>query len=106
VTPMKLNLLKRNKEEEQEVKPVERKIKKEQVTETVKTSRSLLQIPGFSQYNALMKLRIIVSTIFLLCTVALVLIFVNEWVISAILLLLGYVMLFFLMLKLFRIKNL
>ena len=103
---MKLNILKRNKEEEQEVKPVAKKIKKEQVTETVKTSRSLLQIPVFSQYNALMKLRIVVSTIFLLCTVALVLIFANGWVISAILLLLGYVMLFFLLLKLFRIKNL
>ncbi len=104
---MKLNLLKRNKEEEQEVKPVGKKIKKEQIIENEKTPSSLLQIPVFSQYNALMKLRIVVSTIFLLCTIAvIILIFVNDWTISAILLLLGYILLFILLLKLFRIKKL
>ncbi len=109
---MKLNLLKRNKEEEQEIKPVGKKIKKEQmpekeqVPENVQTGRGLFQISVFSQYNALMKLRIVVSTIFLLCTIAVLLIFVNQWAISAVLLILGYILLFILLLKLFRIKKL
>ena len=103
---MKLKFLKRNNEEEQETKPVGKKTKKEQDVPPVKTERSLLQIPVFSQYHALMKLRIVVSTIFLLCTIAVLLIFVDEWVISAILLILGYLLLFILLLKLFRIKKL
>lgn len=103
---MKLKFLKRSNEEEQETKPVGKKTKKEQDIPPVKTERSLLQIPVFSQYNALMKLRIVVSTIFLLCTIAVLLIFVNEWVISAFLILVGYLCLFLLMLKLFRIKKL
>lgn len=103
---MKLKFLKRSNEEEQESKPVGKKTKKEQETNPVVIQRSLLKIPIFSQYNALMKLRIVVSTIFLLCTIAVLLIFVNEWVISAILLILGFILLFILLLKLFIIKKL
>jgi hypothetical protein len=68
--------------------------------------KSLIKIPRFEQYNALMKLRIVVSTIFLLCTVSLVLLFFGGWVISAILLLFGYIILFILMVELFRVKKL
>jgi hypothetical protein len=103
---MKLKFLKRNNEDEQETKPVGKKTKKEPDVPPVNTQRSLLQIPVFSHYTALMKLRIVVSTIFLLCTIAVLLIFVNEWVISAFLILVGYLCLFLLMLKLFRIKKL
>jgi len=68
--------------------------------------KSLIKIPRFEQYNALMKLRIVVSIIFLLFTVSLVLLFFNQWVISAVLLLFGYLLLFILMVELLRTKKL
>jgi hypothetical protein len=103
---MKIKLLNREKEKDQETKKVISKLQKgEKIEETNKES-SLFQIPVFQQYNALMKLRIVVSMIFILCTIALVLIFANGYMISAVLLLIGYVMLFVLLFKLFRVKKL
>ena len=103
---MKFNILHRENEKETGTKQVVKKLKKEQIEEETKKEGGLFQIPGFQQYSALMKLRIIVSTIFMLCTIAFILIFANGYVISAILLLLGYIFLFILLLKLFRIKKL
>jgi hypothetical protein len=103
---MKIKFLNREKEKDQETKKVINKLQKgEKIEETNKQS-SLLQIPVFQQYNALMKLRIVVSMIFILCTIALVLIFANGYMISAVLLLIGYIMLFILLFKLFRVKKL
>jgi hypothetical protein len=80
---------------------------KENTVEITKKEKNIFQIPSFQQYNALMKLRIVVSSIFFLCTIAFViLIFLGEWFISAILILIGYVLLFILMIKLFLTKRL
>ena len=103
---MKIKLLNRDKDKDQETKQVIKKLQKEEKIETIKKEGSIFQIPGFQQYSALMKLRIVVSTIFILCTIAMVLIFANGYMISAVLLLIGYVMLFILLLKLFRVKKL
>jgi len=103
---MKIKLLNREKDKNQETKQVISKLRKEEKIETIKKEGSIFQIPGFQQYSALMKLRIVVSTIFLLCSVSMILLFVGGWEISAALLLIGYVMLFILLLKLFRVKKL
>jgi hypothetical protein len=103
---MKIKLLNREKDKNQETKQVISKLQKEEKIESIKKESSLFQIPGFQHYNALMKLRIIVSTIFILCTIAMILIFANGYMISAVLLLIGYVMLFILLFKLFRVKKL
>jgi hypothetical protein len=103
---MKMNLLKKKDQD----KPTEKKLgepipRKEEIPETTE-KRNMFQIPGFQQYSALMKLRIVVSAIFLLSTIGLILIFVGAWYISAILLLLGYIFIFILMVKLLRIRKL
>jgi hypothetical protein len=80
---------------------------KEDTTEITKKERNIFQIPGFQEYNALMKLRIVVSVIFFLCTIAMIiLILVDNWWIFAVLCLIGYVLLFILMIKLFITKKL
>jgi hypothetical protein len=103
---MKIKLLNKEKDKNQETKQIISKLQKEEKIESMKKESSIFQIPGFQQYNALMKLRIVVSTIFILCTIAMILIFANGYMISAVLLLIGYVMLFILLLKLFRVKKL
>jgi len=103
---MKIKLLKKETDKNQETKQMISKLQKEEKVESTKKVSSLLHIPGFQQYSALMKLRIVVSTIFLLCSVSMILLFVGGWEISAALLLIGYVMLFILLLKLFRVKKL
>ena len=103
---MNIKLLNRAKDKNQETKQVISRLQKEEKIENTKKERSLLQIPGFQQYSALMKLRIAVSTIFILCTIAMVLIFANGYMISAVLLLIGYVLLFILLFKLFTVKKL
>jgi hypothetical protein len=103
---MKIKLLNKETDKNQETKQVISKLQKEEKIETIKKEGSIFQIPEFQQYSALMKLRIVVITIFSLCTISMILIFVGGWEISAVLLLIGYLMLFFLMLKLFRVKKL
>jgi len=103
---MKIKLLKKETDKNQETKQIISKLQKEEKVKATKKESSLLQIPGFQQYSALMKLRIVVSTIFLLCSVSMILLFVGGWEISAVLLLIGYVMLFILMFKLFIVKKL
>ena len=105
---MKLKFLHKN----DKVKP--RKSKKEDSTrlkenrvEITEKERSIFQIPGLQHYNALIKLRIVVSVIFFLCTISLIiLILVNNWWIFAILCLISYILLFILMIKLFITKRL
>ena len=99
-------LNRKNKDKNQEKLRIEIKMKKEEKVGIIQKESSIFQILGFQQYNALMKLRIVVSTIFILCTIAMVLIFANGYMISAVLFLIGYVMLFILLFKLFRVKKL
>jgi hypothetical protein len=98
-------------EKNDNVKPL--KLKKEESTrlkenkvEITEKERNLFQIPNLQHYSALIKLRIVVSAIFFLCTISMIVIFVGGWVISAILLLIGYVLLFILLIKLFMTKRL
>jgi hypothetical protein len=104
---MKIKLFNKNdKDKSRALKQKENITVKKEAAEITKKERNIFQIPGFKQYNALMKLRIVVSSIFFLCTISMILIFVGGWVISAILLLIGYVLLFILMIKLFMTKRL
>lgn len=104
---MKLKLLNRdNNEKTRKSKKVENIKLKENKVEITDTERSLFQIPGLHHYNALIKLRTVVSVIFFLCTSSMILIFVGGWVVSAVLLLIGYALLFILMVKLFITKKL
>ena len=104
---MKVKLLnKKDKDKNPETKQKENILLKEDTIEITKKERNLFQIPGFQQYTALMKLRIVVSSIFFLFTISMILIFVGGWVISAVLLLIGYILLFILMIKLFITKKL
>ncbi|VVB59341.1 Uncharacterised protein [uncultured archaeon] len=104
---MKIKFLnKKDKDKSRVLKQKENITDKKEAAEITKKERNIFQIPGFKQYNALMKLRIAVSLIFFLCTISMILIFVGGWVISAILLLIGYVLLFILMIKLFMTKRL
>ena len=66
----------------------------------------LLEINSFANLNTLNKLRLFVTSIFLLSTLSILLIFANNWVISAILILISYLMVFVLMIKLLLIKKL
>ena len=79
---------------------------KKNSAEIINNERTIFQLPGFKQYTALMKLRIVVSVIFSMCTIAMIiLIFVGDWAISAVLFLIGYILLFILMIKLFITKK-
>ena len=98
------------KKKEQQI-PIEPK--KEDITplleehrESPKKQKLSISIPGFQHLNALLKLRVAVSSLFVVYTLAILLIFANGWIISAVLILLSYVLLFVLMIKLFRIKKL
>jgi len=101
---MKIKLLnKKHTEKNKEIKQTESTLLNEK--------KNIFQIPVFQEYNALMKLRIVVSLVFLFITIPIMLlIFAGNnsgmWQISAILFLLGYIMLFILLFKLFRVQKL
>jgi hypothetical protein len=105
---MKIKLLnKKDKDKSRVLKQEESITVKKDVAEITKKERNIFQIPGFHQYNALMKLKIVVSSIFFLCAISLIiLILANNWWIFAILCLIGYFLLFILMIKLFMTKKL
>jgi hypothetical protein len=73
---------------------------------TPKKQKLSLSIPGFQSFNALMKLRIVITTLFILFTLAILLIFANGYMISAALILISYILLLILMVKLFKTKKL
>ena len=82
------------------------KQKKPDVDTKKEKKTRFLEIKSFSNLNTLMKLRLIVTVIFLLSTLSILLIFANNWVIPAILILISYLMVFVLMIKLLTIKKL
>lgn len=71
-----------------------------------KKRRMTLKLPGFQNLPVLTKFRVAVTTIFFLCTFAVLLIFVTEFIYPAILLIISYVLLFIFMVKLFLTKRL
>ena len=101
---MKIKLLnKKHTDKNKEIKQTESTL--------LNVKKNIFQIPVFQEYNALMKLRIVVSLVFLFITIPIMLlIFAGNnsgmWQISAILFLLGYIMLFILLFKLFRVQKL
>ena len=107
---MKVKLLnKKDKDKPQETKQKDNILLKENPVEVPKVPKkesNIFQIPGFQKFPALMKLRVIVTIIFLFLTVAFILIFMNGYMISAALILLSYILLFILMIKLFMTKKL
>jgi hypothetical protein len=100
--------LPKKKEQQIPIEPKEEDITPllEEHRESPKKQKLSLSIPGFQHFNALLKLRVVISSLFVLYTLAIVLIFANGYMISAVLILLSYVLLFILMIKLFRIKKL
>jgi hypothetical protein len=78
----------------------------EEHRESPKKQKLSINIPGFQHLNALLKLRVVITSLFVLYTLAILLIFANGYMISAVLILLSYALLFILMIKLFMTKKL
>jgi len=89
-----------------ELKQEEKPLLTEGRPQEVKKEKMSLKLPGFQHLPVLSKLRIIVGTIFFLCTLAVLLIFVTDFIYPAILLLLSYLLILILAVKLFMIKRL
>jgi len=104
---MKVKLLKKkNKDKQEETKQKKNTPLKEATGEITKKERNIFQIPGFQKLTALMKLRVVTTILFLFLTVSFILIFMNGYLNSAVLILISYVILFVLMIKLFLTKKL
>ena len=56
--------------------------------------------------DTLTKLRLIVGSIFALSTLSIILVFITDFVVSVVFILISYIMVFVLMIKLFTIKEL
>jgi hypothetical protein len=87
-------------------KQEEKPLLTEGVKKDVKKEKMSLKIPGFQNLHVLTKLRVAVTTIFFLCTLAVLLIFITDFVYPAFLLVFCYLLLFVLMVKLFITKRL
>ena len=68
-----------------------------------KKSQELMSI---RKMDTLMKLRLIVGSIFALSTLSIILVFITDFVVSVVFILISYIMVFGLMIKLFTIKEL
>jgi hypothetical protein len=68
-----------------------------------KKSQELMSI---RKMDTLMKLRLIVGSIFALSTLSMILVFITDFVVSVVFILISYIMVFGLMIKLFTIKEL
>lgn len=71
-----------------------------------KKRKTSLEIKMLSELDILMKLRLVVTSIFILSTVSIILVFISEFVISVVLILISYLLIFILMIKLLLIKKL
>ena len=81
------------------------KMKSEKTIQKKKKLKSL-EIKQFSEMDTLTKLRLFVILIFVISSLALILVFLSDFVISVILILMSYFMVFVLMLKLLTLKKL
>jgi len=70
-----------------------------------KKGRKLLEIKAFSKLNTLIKLRLVVTSIFALSTLSIILV-TTSFVATVLLILLSYILVLTLMIKLFIIKKL
>jgi hypothetical protein len=61
---------------------------------------------SFRKMDILMKLRLIVGSIFALSTLSIILVLITDFVVSVVFILISYIMVFGLMIKLFTIKEL
>jgi len=68
-----------------------------------KKSQELMSI---IKMDTLMKLRLIVGSIFALSTLSIILVFITDFVVSVVFILISYIMVFGLVIKLFTIKKL
>ena len=68
-----------------------------------KKSQELMSI---RKMDTLMKLRLIVGSIFALSTLSIILVFITDFVVSVVFILISYIMVFGLVIKLFTIKKL
>jgi hypothetical protein len=72
----------------------------------MKNNRKMFEIKSFSNLNLLMKLRLVVTVIFLLSTLAILLTFISDFFIAVVMILISYLMLFVLTIKLLITKKL
>lgn len=72
----------------------------------MKNNRKMFEIKSFSNLNLLMKLRLVVTVIFLLSTLAILLTFISDFFIAVVMILVSYLMLFVLTIKLLITKKL
>ncbi len=72
----------------------------------LKNKRKMFEIKSFSNLNLLMKLRLVVTVIFLLSTLSILSVFISDFFIAVFLILISYLMVFVLMIKLLVIKKL
>ena len=72
----------------------------------MKNKGKLLEIKSLSNLNLLMKLRLVVTAIFLLSTLAILLTFTSDFFIAVVMILTSYLMLFVLTIKLLITKKL
>jgi hypothetical protein len=71
-----------------------------------KKEKKSQELMSFRKMDTLMKLRLIVGSIFALSTLSIILVFITDFVISVVFILISYIMVFGLMIKLFTIKEL
>jgi hypothetical protein len=70
-----------------------------------KKEKKLQELMSIRKMDTLMKLRLIVGSIFALSTLSIILVFITDFVVSVIFILISYIMVFGLMIKLFTIKE-
>jgi hypothetical protein len=71
-----------------------------------KKEKKLQELMSIRKMDTLMKLRLIVGSIFALSTLSIILVFITDFVVSVVFILISYIMVFGLMIKLFTIKEL
>ena len=71
-----------------------------------KKEKKSQELMSFRKMDTLMKLRLIVGSIFALSTLSIILVFITNFVVSVVFILISYIMVFGLMIKLFTIKEL
>jgi len=71
-----------------------------------KKEKKLQELMSIRKMDTLMKLRLIVGSIFVLSTLSIILVFITDFVVSVVFILISYIMVFGLMIKLFTIKEL
>jgi hypothetical protein len=70
-----------------------------------KKEKKLQELMSIRKMDTLMKLRLIVGSIFALSTLSIILVFITDFVVSVVFILISYIMVFGLMIKLFTIKE-